>query len=153
MWEFNKIGFLSVDRSASQLERECGFVGAATCDGVQHTSELKVMKFDEAMATKDKPEWEVLVGKEHDKFQKYMVWEPVDKSEVPADAKVLTSTCTLKPKANRVKRARLNARGFEKVDGLHYDSKDLLAPVVSNMTVRMVTILIIMAAWAGQLMD
>eukprot|EP00957_Ditylum_brightwellii_P078676 5982118-Ditylum_brightwellii.AAC.1 len=59
----------------------------------------------------------------------------------------------MKPKANRVKRARLNARGFEQVDGLHYDSKDLSTPVVSDMTMRMVMILIIMAAWAGKLVD
>eukprot|EP00957_Ditylum_brightwellii_P123174 9391202-Ditylum_brightwellii.AAC.1 len=92
------------------------------------------MNFDEAMASKDKKKWEKAVDKEHDKFVKYSVWKPVPKSEVPKDAKVLTSTWTMKPKANGTKRARLNARGFKQVDGLHYDSQDLSAPVVNNMT-------------------
>eukprot|EP00957_Ditylum_brightwellii_P093861 7147614-Ditylum_brightwellii.AAC.1 len=110
------------------------------------------MNFDEAMARKGKKEWEKEVDKEHGKFVKYSVWKPAPKSEVPKDAKVLTSTWVIKPKVNGTKRERLNACGFEQVDGLHYDSQDLLAPVVNDMTVRIVMTLIIMASWTAELL-
>jgi hypothetical protein len=48
-------------------------------------------------------------------------------------------------------RARLNARGFEQVDGEHYDSADKAVPVVSEMTIRVVLTMIIMAAWCAEL--
>eukprot|EP00957_Ditylum_brightwellii_P197961 15081127-Ditylum_brightwellii.AAC.1 len=70
----------------NKLEQECGFVGAA-CSGFKHTSELKVMNYNEAMASKDKNKWEKVVNKEHDKFVKYSMWKPVPKFEVPKDAK------------------------------------------------------------------
>eukprot|EP00957_Ditylum_brightwellii_P010494 795637-Ditylum_brightwellii.AAC.1 len=80
------------------------------------------------------------------------MWKPVPKSEVPEDTKVLTSTWAMKPKANGIKRTRFNARGFEQVDGLHYNSQDLSAPVVNDMTVRIVMTLIIMASWIAELL-
>eukprot|EP00957_Ditylum_brightwellii_P113579 8659520-Ditylum_brightwellii.AAC.1 len=59
----------------------------------------------------------------------------------------------MKPKASGANHARLNARGYKQVDGLHYDCHDLSAPVVNDMTVRIVTILTIMAAWTAELLD
>ncbi len=59
----------------------------------------------------------------------------------------------MKKKSNGRYRARLNARGYEQVDGVHYDSIDLAAPVAGNMTVMIVLILMIMAAWWAQLLD
>eukprot|EP00957_Ditylum_brightwellii_P002720 209034-Ditylum_brightwellii.AAC.1 len=126
--ELNKLSFLLVDMEHNKMEQKCTFVGAAG-SGFNHTSELKVMNFDEAMASKDKKGWEKAVDKEHGKFVKYSVWKPVPKSKVPKDIKVLTPTLAMKPKANGTKHARLNASGFEQIDGLHYDSQDLLAPV------------------------
>jgi hypothetical protein len=45
----------------------------------------------------------------------------VPKKEVPAEAKILSSTQAMKKKSNGKCRARLNARGYEHVDGVHYD--------------------------------
>eukprot|EP00957_Ditylum_brightwellii_P120422 9188222-Ditylum_brightwellii.AAC.1 len=59
----------------------------------------------------------------------------------------------MKPKASGAKCARLNARGYEQVDGLHCDRHDLSAPVVNDMTVRIVMILTIVAAWTAELLD
>eukprot|EP00957_Ditylum_brightwellii_P058847 4461753-Ditylum_brightwellii.AAC.1 len=59
----------------------------------------------------------------------------------------------MKPKANGVKRARLTARGFEQEEGVHYYSHNLSAPVVHDMTIRIVFVLIIMAGWITQLLD
>eukprot|EP00957_Ditylum_brightwellii_P125501 9566059-Ditylum_brightwellii.AAC.1 len=84
---------------------------------------------------------------------KYKVWQPVPNDEVLANAKVLTSTWVMKPKATGAKLARLNTRGYEQVDRLHYDSHNLSAPVVNDMTVRIAMILTITAAWTAKLLD
>eukprot|EP00957_Ditylum_brightwellii_P141324 10767742-Ditylum_brightwellii.AAC.1 len=105
------------------------------------------------MQTKDKVVWDQAVRKEHDKMVKYKVWQPVPKDEVPANAKVLTSTWAMKPKASGAKHAKLNTWGYEQVDGLHYDSHNLSVPVVNDMTVRIVMILTIMVTWTAELLD
>eukprot|EP00957_Ditylum_brightwellii_P165712 12615256-Ditylum_brightwellii.AAC.2 len=91
--------------------------------------------------------------KEHDKMVKYKVWQPVPKGNVLANAKVLTSTWAMKPKASGSKHMRLNARGYKQVGRLHYSRHDLSAPVVNDMTIRIVMILTIMAAWTAELLD
>jgi Reverse transcriptase (RNA-dependent DNA polymerase) len=50
-------------------------------------------------------------------------------------------------------RARLNARGYEQVNGEHYDEDSKFAPVVSDATIHIVLILIIMAGWWAELLD
>jgi hypothetical protein len=82
------------------------------------------------------------------------VWEAVKAYEVPSDATTMTSTWgAMKRKANGVLRARVNARGFEQINGEHYDEEDKAAPVVHDITIRIVLCLIIMAAWAAHIMD
>jgi hypothetical protein len=81
------------------------------------------------------------------------VWVPVPKSELPEDAKILTSTWAMKKKANGTYRARLNGRGFEQVPGIHFDPKSIAAPVVSLTTIRIVLILMLMAEWSGHILD
>jgi hypothetical protein len=36
----------------------------------------------------------------------------------------------------------LAARGFEQVDGIHYDESDKAAPVINDITVRIILVLI-----------
>ena len=72
-----------------------------------HTSEIRVMKFDKAMKTTDKPYWMDAINKEDNKFVENQVWE------VPEDAKIISSTWAMKKKSNGTCRARLNAQGFE----------------------------------------
>jgi hypothetical protein len=50
----------------------------------------------------------------------------------------------MKQNSNNVKRARLNARGFEQVDGEYYNADDIAAPVVSYLTIRICFILLAM---------
>jgi Reverse transcriptase (RNA-dependent DNA polymerase) len=47
----------------------------------------------------------------------------------------------------------LNARGYEQVDGEHYDEDAKAAPVVSEATIHIVLILIIMAGWCAEVLD
>ena len=100
---------------------EFGFVGAGLGGGFENTAELHVMKYDAAMKTKDAAAWKVAVDEEHDRMVNNNVWKPIDRAEIPSNSKVLTSTWAMKKKASGKFRARLNARGFEQVDGIHCD--------------------------------
>jgi hypothetical protein len=48
---------------------------------------------------------------------------------------------------------RINARGFEQVDGEHCDQDTKSSPVTCIVTIRIVMTLIVMSAWAENLMD
>jgi Reverse transcriptase (RNA-dependent DNA polymerase) len=65
----------------------------------------------------------------------------------------LSTTWACKLKSNGTFRARLNAQGFQQIPGVHYDPKSVAAPVTNEVTVRIVMTLMIMAAWAGELLD
>ena len=132
---------------------ELACVGAGLGGGFENTNELHVMKYHEAMATADKDKWDQAVKDEHDRMEKYQVFEAVPRSEVPKDAKILTSTWAMKKKANGTFRARLTARGYEQIDGEHYDKDTTAAPVVNEATIRIVFILMIMAGWYAELLD
>jgi hypothetical protein len=128
-------------------------VGAGIGGGFVNTKELKPMKFKEAMATDDAPQWETAVDEEHERMCKHTVWQAILRRDLPAAAKILTSTWNMKKKANGTFRARLNARGYEQVDGVHYDSHDISAPVTNDVTIRIVLVIMLMAGWVGELLD
>jgi hypothetical protein len=94
---------------------EIAGVGAGIGGGFVTTTELHVMKYDAAMESPDAAQWKKAVEDEHDRMVNNNVWIPVPKSNVPQEAKVLTSTWAMKKKANGTFRARLNCRGFEQV--------------------------------------
>ena len=111
------------------------------------------MKYNEAMKTTDAPKWEKAVEEEYERMVKHNVFKAVPAAEVPKGAKILSSTWAMKKKANGTFRARLNARGYEQIDGQHYDEDGKASPVVDDMTIRIVLILIIMASWTAQIVD
>jgi hypothetical protein len=59
----------------------------------------------------------------------------------------------MKKKANGEFRARVTAHGFEQIDGEQYDSSDIAAPVVSEITIHILFILIAMAQMYAELLD
>ena len=64
------------------------------------------------------------------------------------------SMWAMKQKANRTKRARLNAHGYEQVDGKHYNEVDSkVAPIVCEATIHIILIMTIMACWVAELLD
>ena len=111
------------------------------------------MKFKEAMASKDKEKWKGAVDKEHDNMTTYGVWTPVKLSDLPEGTKILSSTWAMKKKANRTCRARVVARGFEQIEGLHYDGASIAAPVTNDMSIRIIMVLALMAGWASKIVD
>jgi hypothetical protein len=132
---------------------EVALVGAGLGGGFEHTSELRTMKYKDAMKSPDKKKWDDAVEVEYHKIMSKEVFEPVPIENVPKDAKVLTSTWAMKKKANGVYRARITARGYEQVKGVHYHENEKAAPVVLDATVNVVLILMIIAKWMGEVMD
>ena len=120
-------------------------VGAGLGGGFENTNELHVMKYDEAMATKDRIGWTKAVAKEHGRMKTAVVFKAVKRRKIPRNAKVLTSTWAMKKKANGDLRARINARGYEQIDGIHYREANKSAPVVNDTTFRVIMVLMVMA--------
>jgi hypothetical protein len=47
----------------------------------------------------------------------------------------------------------MNARGYEQIDGVHYDENSKAAPVANEIVIRMTMVLIVMASWWAELLD
>jgi hypothetical protein len=153
MKELGELALCAPNLPCTEEINEVGLVGAGIGGGFEHTGELKAMKYKEAMNSPDKMKWEQGVVAEHEKMKTYQVFKPVDVEEVPQVAKILTSTWVMRKKADGTCRARLTARGYEQIDGLHFDSTDTSAPVVNDTTIRIVFVLMIMAGWTAMLLD
>jgi hypothetical protein len=147
-----EIGYQARLMELAKLEHEIAGVGAGIGGGFTNTRELKAMKYKEAMKV-DTEGWTKAVEEEHDRMIKNNVWCPVKLSQVPSGAKILTSTWACKLKSNGRKRAWLNGRGYEQIDGLHYDSTSIHAPVTNETSVRIVLVLALMADWIGRIND
>jgi hypothetical protein len=132
---------------------ELACVGAGIGGGFEHTSELHVLKYNQAMAGPDSDKWTKAVEEEHTRMIDNEVWKPVPSNQVPKDAKVLTSTWAMKKKSDGTYRARLNARGYEQEPNVHYDPKSIAAPVVAFITIRIAFTLMLMAMHYGYLLD
>jgi hypothetical protein len=132
---------------------EFAFVGAGLGGGFTNTSELHVMKYKEAMASSNCDKWQKAVDEEHEKMLKHNVWKPVLRKDVLEGAKILTSTWAMKKKANGTYHVRMNARGYEQVDGEHYNKLIKAAPVANEITIWMILVLIVMASWAALVID
>lgn len=143
------------DFTSNYYERlvEFGLVGAGIGGGFHNTQELHVLKFNEAMQSKDKEHWKNSVDEEHQRFVQHKAFQQVKKKDLPPKAKILSSTWAMKKKSNGKYRARLNARGFEQVDGVHYDEDTKSSPVVSDPTILIVLVLMLLAGWSGHIVD
>jgi hypothetical protein len=117
---------------------EMGLMGAGVGGGFINTQELHVLKYNQAMKGPDKKQWEEAVKEEHDRMIKNKVWKAVPKASVPKEATILTSTWAMKKKASGVYHVRLNARGYEQIDGEHFDKDTKASPVVSLMTIMII---------------
>jgi hypothetical protein len=104
-------------------------------------------------ASADKDKWIKAMEEEHDRMVHQGVWKAVPPSEVPDDAKIITSTWANKKKSNGTYCARLNAWGFQLIPGVHYAPKSVAAPVTNNIPICIVMVLMLMAMWFGELLD
>ena len=101
----------------------------------RNKNKLKTMKYDEAMDTKDKEKWGVYVEEDYNKMKKYNFWTSIKFKDVSAEANVLTSTWSMDKKFSGLHIARLNTRGYEQVDGVHYYSANIASPVNNDMNI------------------
>ena len=90
---------------------------------------------------------------EHKKFVDHDVFEMEKLEEVPKGVKMLTTTWAMKMKSNGKRRARVNMRGYEQVDGDHYDSASISSPVTNDVSVRVLLVLMLMANFATYIVD
>ena len=141
------------DVSNGYVQGEYACVGAGIGGGFDNTSELHVMTYDEAMSKPDKAEWIKAVDKEHERMVTNKVFTPKYIKDIPAHATILSTKWAMKKKSNGTYRARTVARGFEQIDGEPYDEHDKSSPVVSDITIRIVLVIMLMAQFWAEVMD
>ena len=139
--------------AGSQVAYEIATVGAGVGGGFDHTTELKVLNYEEAMQSNDINKWKEAVDKEVANFDKHKVYKPVKRSSVPADAKIVDTTWAMKKKANGTYKARCNVRGFQQIDGKHYDSHHISSPVTNDVTIRVLFVIMMMCMWYAYILD
>ena len=81
------------------------------------------------------------------------MWTPRRLKDVPARAKFITSNWAIKKKANGTYHARLNARGFQKLEGVHYYAADIVSPVTNDISISTVMVLTLVAGWIAKVAD
>jgi hypothetical protein len=144
-----EIGLAELD----EMLNEFTLVGAGLGGGFENTMELKVLNYKQAIESADSAKWKEAVEEEYKRMISNNVWQAINKNQVPAGAKILTCTWAMKKKANGVYRSRLVARGFEQNEGEHYMQEFISAPVVNDVTIRIVWVLIILLQFSTWLMD
>jgi acetoin utilization deacetylase AcuC-like enzyme len=138
---------------ATSIANEKVTLGSGIGGGFTHTQEVIPMKYKEAMAGPEKDEWLKAGEDEYQRMVKYKVFKEVHKTDLPKDAKILSSTWAMKKKANGTKRARINARSYEQVDGEHYNTSSIASPVVNEASMFLIRIIICMARMATDVND
>jgi hypothetical protein len=127
-------------------------IGAGIGGGFVNTEELHVMNYNEAIKS-EKDKWDYAVKEEHDRMTDSKVFQPVPIDKIQEGTNIMTSAWAMKNKSNGTYRARINARGFEQVDGEHYNIDTKSSPVTSLVIIRNVMTLIVMTSWTAHLMD
>ena len=64
----------------------------------------------------------------------------------------MSSTWAMKKKSNGTHRARMNLRGFEQIEGEHYEEDKIHTPMTNETSVRITMILGIMAGWKAKML-
>ena len=73
-------------------------VGPGIGGGFSKITELKVIKYKEAMRSEDATAWKEEVEKEKEWFDKFNVLAPALRSQIPNNAKPITTTWAMKQK-------------------------------------------------------
>jgi hypothetical protein len=99
-------------------------------------------------------EWKKEIEAEFERFEKYNVFKPVPRNDLPDGEKVLTTTWAFKHKANGSRRGRLNARVYEQLEKEHFMADSVSSPVTNPATIRILILLLCMnPAWICKVED
>jgi hypothetical protein len=147
MKDLKELSLLCADMP-SEVARavETGLVGAAGNE-FGNTAELNVLNYKQSMESLYSEKYVEGIDEEQYKMPRNEVFEEVNIDDIPPGTKLLDSTCANKLKADGSTRCRLAIRGFQQIDGVYFDASDKAAPVVCDVTIRVVLILAIMANW------
>ena len=81
--------------------------------------------------------WKTEIKWEKERLDNFNVLTPVEQSEVLKGSKIMTTAWVIRKKASGKLRERLNARGYEQIDGMHYVAESIAAPVMNPTSVGM----------------
>ena len=140
-----------VDNQLNTLD--IGMIKAALGGGFTNTTELKLMKYQDAMATDDAPAQKKAVIEEYDRLQEHKVFTLIKRCDVLDNAKILTSTWAMKKKSNGTFCARINGKRYEQVDGEHFDQDNLAALTIDIVSVREMLVLMLLMKGYAYLVD
>jgi hypothetical protein len=141
------------DHNTHQTKLELGLIGSGIRRGFLTTDKLHAIKYTKAIAGPDCNKWQAAIHNEYIRMTDNEVFTVLKTSELPNGANVLTSTWALKKKANGQFQAQLTARGYKQIDGKHYNSHNIAAPIITDVTICTIITLMVMADWKGYLMD
>ena len=150
--QLKEIAMAEMSHNDYRIHYEVAFVGVGLGGGFKNMAELKIMKYNEAILANEIGRSKD-VEEEHDRMVSNKVWIPTKLEDVLKGAIVLTSTWVMKKKYNGKLRARLNGRGYEQIDEMHYESSDMHVSVANNTTVRSIMVLALMTGWLGLIAD
>ena len=106
------------------------------------------------MKSKDAERWKIKIEKEKDRFDKYKCFMIVNRGDIPSNAKIMSTTWAMKQKASGQLRGRLNARGYEQLEGQHYYAHLIAATVTNPNTIRILLILMCMnPKWNAEIVN
>ena len=119
-----------------------------------NTNELKVINCREAMQILDRAAWEEEMKNEFERFKKFNVLTVVPRSDLPSNAKDISTTRAKKRKTNEKLCGRLNVRGYEQLEGKHCYSDLIAAPGTNPNTICIVwTLLAMIPEWVAIIID
>jgi hypothetical protein len=127
-------------------------VGADVGGGFTNTNELCLMKY-QAIKGPDGKKWKPEVKTEHGKMVKHGVLENIKFSKLPSEVKIINTTWAMKKKSNRTLCGRINVRGFNQVEGQHFDASSISAPVTNGMTIKLVLMLMLASGGIAHVVD
>ena len=86
-------------------------------------------------------------------MMKSNVFNLIKFKDIPSKANILTSTWDIKKKYSGVNIESLNALGYEKFYGVHYDSDNMASPVTNDRGTKIVLVSAMMAAQTTNILD
>ena len=122
--------------------------------GVTDDNYVNPEKFEEAWNHTDIEErknWRAAIKKEFDDMINKNVWSNTKKDLVPTNRRLIGCKWVFKVKKNGVYRARLVALGYSQIAGI--DHQDNYAPVVVDVTFRLVMVLALINDWKYEIVD
>ena len=118
---------------------------------IEITNELKVLGFEEAMASANKADWQASEGCKHDLCSKMVgCCGPL---HIPQGANIIDSMWSMKKKENGEYCARLAVRGFKHMQGKSFVHHDISSLVIHDITAWIALVLMLKGSMIAHLVD